>query len=132
MQRENNSLSLRLSLAMNNATDVSGVYNGISGMISSDCQCLRPTELLAGCTYARVFTVLLFRVESLHISYDRGIGESYHENNKKYKTKTKTNRFIKGEELCGRERAKVRVHQHHTLLSARQEWMKDLCLCCSH
>ena len=49
MQRENNSLSLRLSLAMNNATDVSGVYNGISGMISSDCQCLRPTELLAGC-----------------------------------------------------------------------------------
>ena len=100
MQRENNSLSLRLSLAMNNATDVSGVYNGISGMISSDCQCLRPTELLAGCTYARVFTVLLFRVESLHISYDRGIGESYHENNKKYKTKTKTNRFIKGEELC--------------------------------
>ena len=30
------------------------------------------------------------------------------------------------------ERDQTRVHQHHTLLSARQEWMKDLCLCCSH
>ena len=48
MQRANNSLSLRLSLAMNNAMDVSGVYNGISGMVRSDCQCLRPTELLEG------------------------------------------------------------------------------------
>ena len=63
-----NSLSLWLSLAMNNATDDSGClwwnfWNGRLPMFAN--------RRITGRMYARVFTALLFRVESLHSRYVR-------------------------------------------------------------
>ena len=61
------------------------------------------THRITGRMYARVFTALLFRVESIHISYDRISANPLTKTMRNIKKpKTIRNRFIKGEELCGK------------------------------